>query len=219
MSLSIQYESLEEAQMRLVGSVVSYDGEPVYIRAVEAVAPGDPKPDIFRVYAKPLPLVNDRGDEDPAQFRKFISSRKFDFSTPRLGWFVGDKGRLYFASRAPLRQQRQGLSQNNLGINDVRGMGGMNFNRALACQGFVDMLKGVVHDFDHSYGLMVRDPELSGVALNYEFALIRDDDLPELIYLYHKMNKVGFIAQGRTVLKNNVQYLRESLLEVGLRIG
>jgi len=222
MSLSIPYESLQEAEMRLSGSMVMYDGEPVYITGVTGAAPGDPKPDIFRVYAVPLPLphgvLGGRAAGNDEAFRRFISSRRFDFQTPRMG-FVNYNNGIYYCCRMPQRQQKQGLCNGTFFCREVVGQRGegYNLNSFLGTQEFVDTIKGRYPTFPEAIEKLKTTDALA-VAFSREYAISMDDDLDGLIFLYHKENKVGFLMDDKITLSSKMMCLKEALVELGLRL-
>jgi hypothetical protein len=106
LSLSIAYENVHDASARLQSSVVLYDGEPVYITNVREAGVGDPKGDIFRVYASPLPYRANLAEAEG--MRKFISSKKFDLAPFPMG-FMNWNRRVFYLSRLPRKQNKQGL--------------------------------------------------------------------------------------------------------------
>lgn len=222
MSLSVQYETLEEAEMRLNGTVVLYDGEPVYVNRIATAAPGDPKQDIFRVYARPLPL--DKKEEGKGEeFRKFISSKKFDLSTFKMG-FMNRNGKIYYCSRAPKRQYKQGISTNTLVCDPVdkndfeyHQKGSPRLTHLIYEQCFADMVRGIYPSFEEAMKLLLEE-ETNAVAFCREYALSKDKDLDGLIYLYHKTNKVGFILNEQVNLAKKMRCLKETLVELGLKV-
>jgi hypothetical protein len=226
MSLSIPYETVEEAEMRLVSTVVMYDGDPVYITKVGNARPGDPKEDILRVYAHPLPFDPHKlGDiearaavKEKEEMRKFISSRKFDMKTIKMG-FMNIKGELLYCSRKPARQFKQGVSNNTFVSQAITGGArALNLVNAVGLKEFADMLKGVYPTFDEAVRTMNKG-KITGVAFHRQFALVRDPALPELLYLYHKSDKVGVIFGGnKIILTKGMICLRESLQEIGLNV-
>lgn len=217
MSLSIPYENVGDAQMRLQGSVVLYDGEPVYIREVTQVGAGDPKGDVFRVYAEPLPLTSrERNRED--EFRKFISSKKFDMAPFPMG-FMNWNGDAVYIHRRARRQQRQGFSEGTFGADFVSqnpNGTGINFGTCVKSKEFVDCIKGKYPSVSDATKIIMNDKARS-VAFSRTFALVRDLELVDLIYLYHKQEKVGFITGDALKLSKVGQCLKESLREVGVK--
>jgi hypothetical protein len=214
--LSIQYETLEEAEMRLSGTLVMYDEEPVYITGVGPAAPGDPKPDVFRVYAVPLPAaVLDRG-ENKKEFRRFISSNKFDLRTIRMG-FVNLPDELIYCSRAPAKQYKQGICNATLNCTGVTGRGGKRLSNLVSRQEFVDAIKGRYPSFEKAYHDIL-EGEQDACAFSRDFGIVGDIELDGLLYLYYKTEKVGFVMDGKVNLSAGTSCLKESLEELGVRI-
>jgi hypothetical protein len=136
MSLSIQYESVADASMRLQGTVVLYDDKPVYIENVTQLDAGDNKADVFRIYHRALPYGNS------AQERKFISSKKYDLAPFPMG-FMNKDGIVYYCMRLPRKQQRQGLSAGTFSCTDVSGQGRRYaLEEAINFQEFADCIAG-----------------------------------------------------------------------------
>lgn len=218
MSLSIQYESLQEAEMRLQGTVVLYDEQPVYITRVTGAAPGDPKPDIFRVYAVPLPSRAGVGRVEDEEFRRFISSRRFDFRTIPLG-FMNLAGGIYYCTRLPQRQQKQGLANATFGCTEIAGPRGEGFrlNSVIQNKEFVSMVRGEYPTFEQAMAAVSKNG-VFGMAFSRHYALVSDDDLDGLVYLYYKNEKVGFLMDSKVTLSSKMTCLKEALTELGLRL-
>jgi hypothetical protein len=207
MSLEIKYERLEDARMRLRGTVVLYEGNPVYIRDIAAGRGGD---EIFRVHADKLPLG--RGDDpferggmvDPegAEMRKYISSKKFDISPFKMGYVNAPTG-AFFCSRLPHRQQKQGLS-------------GETFNTFLRTKEVVEMVNNRYPTFDQALKALAKAPS---VAFSREFALSKDEVVDCLFFLYHKGQKVGAFASGKIGLGAKFVCLKEALVELGVPLN
>lgn len=235
MSLSIPYESVGDAQMRLNSTVVLYDNEPVYITQVSPVGPDDPKPDVFRVYAQPLPygggIKPKRVWKDPFErgpdfmegedgkvdkLRKYISSRKFDLAPFPMG-FMNKDGNVHYTSRAPRRQQKQGLSEGTFTDRVIASnIPRLSFGEAISSQEFVDCVMGKYPSVQEATEMLKSDAVRS-VAFCRTFALSKDDDLEDLIYLYHKTEKVGFILGQQLKLTQLANCLKEALREVGVQ--
>lgn len=205
-----KYETTEEVRFRLEGSVVVYDGDLVYITRVTMPEEVEEKKEIARVFFEPLPYGGNRGKE----VRKYLSSRKFDLTPFRMG-YMNYKGRAIYLSRSPVRQNRQGLSNNNLSILEINGKraGDVNFGRLIAEQGFVDMFKGKYPDFKTA-GELLGDKDVSSVAISNTFAFVIDHDLDALI-LNHKGVKCGLAMKGDRGLRVSQKYhfLRQEMEE------
>ena len=224
MTLAIQYETVGDAGMRLNNTVVLYDGVPHYVDTVDHPPEGDRK-EIFRVCCRPLPLKL----EDPAQgrIRKYISSKKFDLAPFPMGFINTDRGAVY-ASRAPTRQQSQGLCSKNLltelvpspeiGPGQIKPKQALDFNTLIHSQRAADAFAGKYPSFKEAAAETAKG--LKSVAFNREFAIACDPELPFLLYLYHKLVKVGVAdADTATVrLGPKRKCLTEMLTELGVRI-
>ena len=205
-----KYETQEEINFRLYNTVVMYDGNPVYITRVSLPENEDEK-EIARVFFLELPyggLAVARNQET----RKYLSSRKFDLAPFRMGYF-NHGGQAIFASRAPVRQNQQGLTSKNVTFTDIRGRKSdiMNFNEMLRSKGFVDMVNGVYPTFKE-VGDMVGTKEQTSVAVSRLFAVGLDQDLEALVLL-HKGIRCGIALKGDRGLRVSpkFQFLKEEL--------
>lgn len=202
-----EYETVEEANMRLSSTVVLYEGEPVYITEVRQLNEDDAKNEIYRVYSTPLPYRRDARAE-----RKLISSGKFDLSPFRMG-FMNFGGHAYYLSRNTARQNRQGLSERSLTIVGPPDQPPIRLSNIISEQEFVDMIKGKYPSMEEAVK-MLQQPEYNAVAVSREYALKKDTDLDGLIILYHKDAKVGFMAGTKSFkLSKKFHFLKEQLKE------
>jgi hypothetical protein len=223
-SLSIdKYENPEDAKLRLRQTVVLYKGDPVLITDVKR---GDTKEDILRVLFQPLPV--NKGAEmkrfDPfaekvapeEAKRKYISSKHFDISPFKLGYVNSPKGAFY-CSRLPNRVQKQGLCQENFQAVDHGGRA-VPFASFLALDESVAMVKNVYPSFGLSLSNL---DKVSTIAFHRDFCLVKDEVIPNLVYLYYKGAKVGMytIATQEINLGTKFSCLKESLRELGLKVG
>lgn len=196
-----KYETTEEIRFRLEGTVVSYDNRPVYISRVQVPDIEDEK-EIARVFFFELPYggIVKRGVPAPKETRKYLSSKKFDLTPLKLGYF-NYLDQAVFASRAPVRQNKQGLCRNTCTFTDPRGRrdDGMNFETAIGAEGFVNMIDGKYPSFKEA-GDMIGDKAMSSVAVSRSFAFVIENDLDALI-LVHKGLKCGIALKGDKALK------------------
>jgi hypothetical protein len=205
-----KYETQEEVNFRLNNTVVLYDGKPVYITRVNIPEVEDKK-EIARVFFVELPYGKKLGD-GAKETRKYLSSRKFDISPFRMGYF-NHNGEAIFASRTPVRQNQQGLNAKNVTFVDARGRRAenMNFNEIIKSQGFVDMVNGVFPDFAAA-GDMLGNKDNSSIAVSRSFAFHVDHDL-EALLLLHKGIRCGIALKGDRALKvpPKFHFLREEM--------
>lgn len=231
MSLAIKYETVHDAQMRLRHSIVLYKGEPVYIHEIQQ---GTGKDDIFRVLFDPLPLTGAVQIARLPQFardpfadaavppqppaekpeRKYISSKYFDIAPFKLG-YVNAKPGAFYCSRMPGRLQKQGLCGENFAAKDNFGRV-VSYQTFLTCPDTPDMVMGKYPSFDKAIELLKKSP---AVAFAREFCLVKDEVIPDLIYLYYKGAKVGMFNKNEVTLGTKFTCLKERLNEMNLKVG
>lgn len=211
-----KYETAEEIRFRLEHTVVSYDGRPVYISRCTLPENPEEKGEIARVFFYEMPYLGKQVKET----RKYLSSKKFDLTPFKMGYF-NHKGRACFVSRAPLRQNRQGLCQNTAQFTDPRGRRDeeMGFNTMISSQGFVDMIDGKYPDFKDA-GDMLGNKDGNSVALSREFACVIENDLDALL-LVHKGNKCGIALKGEKGIKvpQKFHFLKEAMEDCRIPIA
>lgn len=235
MPISIQYESVEEATMRLQGTIVFYDGEPVYVYKVTEGKP-------HRIHFTPLPLVmydpkiHDKTKVElfsldgcrayfvaEQQQRKFISSKNFDYGATKVGFVSvlgNDKPPVYLA-RSTARQYQQGLKPRNCEVfNKTNIFDGENvglkdadfnlplFYHLMTTQAFVDALKG-----NNSKETLATGDKKNFGVLSSDFAWFFSKDFG-LKWLYTSdFVRVGVMHKGSLAFQvpKRFSYLRESL--------
>jgi hypothetical protein len=207
-----KYENVEEIQFRIGGSVVLYEGRPVYISRVAMPEGAEEAKEIARVFFHELPFGGAAkrdpfGDEiqpfkpKAGEVRKFLSSKKFDLAPFPMGYWNTAKGEAVFVSRSPVRQNRQGLTQESCNFKDCRGKAAQDYSFAgmIKCQGFVDMINGKYPTFKEA-GDKLDAKEGSSVAVSRNFAFIVDHDL-EALLLMHRGIKCGLALKGDKALR------------------
>lgn len=217
MSLAIKYGNLDDCNLRLAGSVVSYKGEPVYITDVHR----GQEDEVFRVYIKDLPSNEIGGDDiferararleerQEGKARRYILSKDVDISPFKLG-YVNGKTTAFFATRQPYRMQRQGLHSENFEARDHKG-NKITFTSFLSCAGLLDMYHNKYPTFEEA--LKKLSEKLPSVAFSREFCVERDPVVPEIQNLYFKATKVGVVMNGGAVLGTKYLCLNEMLEE------
>ena len=206
-----KYENAEEVRFRLEGTVVLYDGKPVYITKVNNTL-GDDAFEIARVFFRPVPY-----EARDKETRKYLSSRKFSLEPFKMGYMNTDKEVVYL-SRAPVRQQRQGLCQQNLSITDVFGDKSKNhdFSTVIRSKGFSDMVEGLYPCYDKALE-MLRDR--TSVALSNIFALAYDPDF-SIMYLLNRGTKCGASFMGEKMrIPDKFKFLREEMNACNIPLG
>lgn len=206
-----KYETAEETKFRLEGTIVLYDGKPVYITRVNAVGAEDKK-EIARVYFWELPVPKAASAKD--EVRKYLSSRHFDLTPFKMG-YLNHGGAATFVSRLPIRQQRQGLCANTCTFSDVLGKPSrtLDYNTMIHSPGFIEMVEGKYPSFKDA-GELLGDQRTSSIAVSRSFAFVIDNDL-EALYLSHKGVKCGLALKNDRALKvpPKFHFLREEMEE------
>jgi hypothetical protein len=230
-SLAIKYENVDDARMRLRQTVVLYKGAPVLIKEVSKGEGG--QDDVIRVSIQELPSgrtnvkipvpglaarIRGNRDDDEAvvEKRKFISSKHFDIAPFRMGYVNSSEGEgAFYCSRLPARVQKQGLCGEN--FKGVTNSGTpVNFNSFLMCKETLAMVANEYPSFNKALAGLDR---VRAVAFHRDFCLVRDEAIPQLIYLYHKGEKVGMHNKGEIALGPKFTCLKESLGEMQLKVG
>lgn len=229
-----KYETVEEVQMRIDSSVVLYRDEPVFITRCRVPERGN---EVSHVYFRPLPykpqeaqlrqkMIFDNegnlihaepekedGNKEPKEVRKYLSSRHFDLSAFPMGYF-NFEGKAFRATRNPFRQYKQGLSARTAAfyatVGDDRAP--INFNQALGCQGFKDMIVGNYLSKAAALQLL-QGKDVESVALSRSFAIYRDRDLG-IVCVAHKGSPCGVLGDDGTVkFSDKYSFLKEEFQE------
>lgn len=238
------YENLKEAVMRLRHTIVLYDGEPVYVRAIT-----DHKKDgIFRMYLDPLHLVQKSGrsipdvshipsdheslgplldqfmDENPNSglLRKQMNSPKFNKFRPfPLGMCnIHGQGTSY-VERQPVRPRtEQGLVRAALYEIPVTAskMREQRFTLDMFTEAFKDCILGRYPTAKDCI-TNLQDPDVTNEAAAFDrnFAFVRGPI--NMIFLAYKDNVVGVLPKGDlSVVKlgRDFTFVKEAVEELNL---
>lgn len=223
-----KYETHEEITFRILNTVVTYEGRPVYITKVNLPEVIEEKKEIARVHFVELPyapVIYDKYGEpvrnNPVKndVRKYLSSKNFDLAPFKMGYFNCD-GAAHFVSRNPVRQNQQGLSAKTCVFTNAKGgRSDIGFNKMIGCQGFVDMVAGKYPTFKE-VGELLGDHDNSSVAVSRSFAFIIDHDL-EVLLLMHKGIKCGIAQAGDKGIKlpPKFHFLKHEAEECGIPLA
>lgn len=218
------YENLKEAQMRLRGTVVLYDGEPYYVMCIT-----NHKPDgIFRIYLEPIgqdpnklikkPDPYNYSLDDPGCgvmmdawldantsspiIRKMMNSKLFNNYRPfPLGMCNYGKS-TYYIERQPQRKTEQGLIASMLqetcitaGKTEVSPMKKAYQNVTITSAEFRSCILAI-HPTAQATLTALRDPTVDNesVAFHREFALVRGPI--DMLFLAYKSDVIGVMPTG-----------------------
>lgn len=239
------YENIAEAQMRLRGTVVMYDGQPVHIWGI-----ADHKGDgVFRAYVSPIEDVNfapagnpvnqipanhpgfgpsmDTWMQSPAvkaldKFRiqrKKLDSPLFDKFRPFPLGMMNNKGKAVYVERQPNRPKtEQGLIDLMLYTIPIELTPGRSSHVDMYTKEFKHCILG-----EHPTPKEVLDGLTSdkyvneSVAFNRKFALLKGPI--DLLFLNYKGDTIGVLPNSdfsKVVIGRNFHYLKEVVDELNL---
>lgn len=239
------YENIKEARMRLLHTVVLYDGVPFYIYAVS-----DHRPDgIFRVYmdeiGNPKGMAHqrlpafpyDHGDSTGVLLdeyisknpncgivRKMMNSPSFNKFRPFPLGMMNMNGDTFYIERQPVRHTQQGLTNQMIVTNPV-SLKPSDKSKIASVVGhgsfgveFKMMVLGQYPSFDECVKNLT-DPEVINDAVGFhrDFAVVRGP--VDTLFLGYKDSVVGTIPNAdRSVLRLSRKHVhvKESVEELGI---
>lgn len=202
----LKYDTLEQAQFRLRGSVILYQGRPCY---VENVARGRAIPIRLTLHELPISGTVAQGAEGPV-IQVDQEDPELDFRIFQLG-YMNDEGRrdARFITRASTRQQHQGLTRGTLHPQPA--------NNAMLGVPMRDLLMGVYPDVDEAFK-RINEGGWSSCAISRDFAVGRSQETPQVRTLLYRGRAVG-VALGlkfqHFLVNKEDAYLAEALQEAG----
>jgi hypothetical protein len=240
------YENLKEARMRLVHTVVVYDGKPFYVLAIS-----NHKSDgVFRIYLDeigrdkmlahqriPVPYegydeggasVGDKMDEwmekypDEGIIRKQMDSPKFSKFRPFALGMCNLNGGVVYVERTPIRHTQQGLTSNMLNYHKVGNPPGALLNgRDIPSLTGLPFYRTVVGDYPTVEECLknLHDPDVtnSAIAFTRNFAFLRGP--VDLMFLAYKSDTVGYMPHGdasKLTLSKKFKHTKEVIEDLNL---
>ena len=215
------YENLSEANKRLHGTVVLYDGHPYYILAISNHFPDG----IMRVYMEPLDKPSNRRtppwsqigktttegggnvgqhldqwlSDNPSSFivRKHMNSPHFRRFRPFPLGMCNRSGAVVYIERSPTRKTEQGLipmalSQTPISMfSDKGGFRNVDFFSGEFCQTVMGVYPTIEECFEK-----LSDDNIgnTGAAFDRNFAIIRGP--LEMLFLAYKSDIMGVFPEG-----------------------
>lgn len=203
------YENAAEAEHRLYGTVIMYDGKPVYCAGVQGVGANGA---LLKLNYLPL-QKGGRALGDDATID--MSAPGLQVRELRFGYMNSPKN-AYYIVRNPNRHFKQGVTQNSLYSEPVEGDEGraayMTFGAMLQEPGFVDMMRGVYPTPEQAIDKLLSTRDIKAVAFTRDLCIRRD--FGDLISLMFKNDKVAWSEDGRRFkLAEDFKYLKECLAE------
>lgn len=200
------YESFEETQTRLTGSVFMYKDQVVYCDMVENAPKNG-----FNLHLVFYPMARERAIiplSDPD-----LNYRRFN-----IGYINMAPGATYM-TRLPARgHYKQGLYGDNVSFSKISSnFGTPNWGTVLQQAGFKDMLLGLYPSLPEAIErLKDGDRAPSSVAFSREFALAKDKLRGDYILMY-KASPVAFGSEEFQLAPEH-QYLREVIQQAKIKV-
>lgn len=205
------FTDIEQATLRLTGSVILFDNEPHYVYEIREASDGIPTAKMFKC------PVNVSNLTASALIQKKLSDPGFGKFRPISPGFVNFfegcpfTGRVsYHASfldRVPVRRTKQGLSRENTQVLNPKDS--MDFRGLLSSQSFCDMVANKYPEYGDAVEALVTD---SSIAVSRRFAVgLLGTGQPTL---FKQDEQVGmFRGKDEVLLYPKFKYLREEIIE------
>ncbi len=220
------YENLKEAQMRLVNTIVLYDGEPYYVLAIT-----DHKKDgIFRVYMDKMgqpegmlhqnthvpydwhdePGGMSKGDkldewlsknEGKGILRKQMNSPLFNKFRPFPIGMCNNHGTVVYIERSPTRNTQQGLMPNMLSYYELSAVGSLITPRKggnTPSLFGVPFYKTIKGDYPNPFlcAQKLNDPEIVDTSVAFHRDFAFVRGPVGLLFLAYKHNVIGYMPNS-----------------------
>ena len=191
------WDNAQDANMRIARSVIRYDGFPVFVHEVLETRDGlmvyysTMEEDAGNLAGEPVPLTDNGWDFTPVPLGYL--------NTPRYG--------ALYSSRVPIRKWKQGLHMENFVVR--RGERHYEVGEFLNDQVLTNCILGNYPKFKQCLDKVLKDRE--SAAFHRHYALVPAD--AGLVWLLHKEDKVGYVADGEAHLGPEYEYLKEELAE------
>lgn len=240
------FETKKEAEMRLRGTVVLYDGYPYYVVGI-----GDHKPDgIFRIYMDPISsnemTINNfaglpssemalpgssvgglydlfmENNKKAPLIRKMMNSPKFNKFRPFPLGMCNVNSTVYYIERQPTRKSEQGLTQQMLNISPI----GLSLKGSKISSGYFNMFSDdfracILGDYPTAQASIaaIKNPKIynDAAAFHREFAFVRGP--LDVLYLAYKDNVIGILPNSdmtSVTIGKEYGYTREVVEGLGL---
>lgn len=224
------YETLNEAQYRLMNTVVLYDKEPYRVILITSAHPDK----IFRVYLLPLSWTGDwpdysmypngskeqmdymdkwiEGTPKAGMLRKHINSPLFNKFRPFPLGMMNKEGKIYYLERMPVRHREQGLTRNSVSILpvtlEIRNQAQVGGYHEIFGKSMRDCILGLHPSLDECLKEL-KDPLTlnAGAAFHRECAVLKGP--LDMFFLNVRGKTVGLIESKEATLAHEFRHLKE----------
>lgn len=181
------YDSIDFAQGRLLGTVISYDEHPVYIKDIH--------------HDGIVEIIDVRTSKEKTAS---LYDKKFSKVPCQLG-YCNYNGEAKYLSRIPQRRWKQGIDDNSLYYSTGNRL------RNLKCAAFANTIEGIYPPFEEAV-TRVRENIMASCAFSRYFAVELQG---KVVVLCFKGEEVGVLdVAGIPVLHDRFFFLKEMLTEV-----
>lgn len=191
------WHDLQQANQRLQGSVVLYDGKPIRFRSIESR-----NVEVLDIASGDYITVN----LEDAKFNDFRQ-------LPKLG-FVNTPGKLYWLGRYPARSAIHGHSRSNIQVHSFeKGQvfrSDSNFENLLISNGkyYVESVTGKFPRWDEALDYVTQNQP---IAVHHEYAIVRGNDGSD--QLWKNKRHIGSVTKKGIFLGKYSLFFREEIRE------
>lgn len=201
----IFWTDVQQAQERLVATVILYDGSPYFVVSAENGADGKP-----RLY------LMECGNETNLT-RKVMDSPKFKRfrELPQIGWMNYDKGTsAHFFERGARRSRQHGLSDSNIShwglthgtITNLTSR--RDLSEVMHDKGFIHMVKD---EYPTLTSILAKIVDNTAIAYSRRYCVYRDVD--GVRWLYRNTDRIGLFTGANTLnLLSKHSFYREEIM-------
>lgn len=191
------WDNYEDARMRCSGSVVRYEGKPIYIHEVT----GD-------LHIKFTSLLSQR------QKTVKLDDPKIDWKPVPAG-FVNTGGTMAYVCRRPVRKWKQGLHRDNIHVVEGDRRHRLRYADLLRSREFGRCAMRDYPKFDNAMEAVAAGKDAKSKVLarafSPEFGLTRTE--LGLVWLVYRGDRVGWYEKGHLRLGEGKEYLIQSYEE------
>lgn len=201
------YETLDEANRRIGGTVIYQGDKPVWVHECR-----------YDGNDKMVAAISDLPNYQTTAREVAIEDPSMNWSRYNIGYINLDTGAIW-ANRLPTRgKYKQGLYRDNMRFTRLSPMhANPEFSTVMRTIGFRDMLEGTYPSLSAAISRLRADyePPLS-VAFQKDFAIRRDPFRGDF-YLDYKGEPIGFGTEEFQI-PDNFKYLREIINKHGIKV-
>ena len=193
------YDNQADANRYLAGSVVYWDGQPIYVGEVYT----DYETGVLMVQAFKMPYDGQDQVKVPLHDPRF---NPFKFKT---GYVNTRDGEAVYLRRVPARIQLQGLCNNNTVVTSRDGGRGYQIRSLLRDPGLTDTLKGVYPTLEEVKDKLARDVRVTSMAFSRDLAVVRHPQFKNLFFLSYRNEDISFSQDCEFTLAEEFSYLTQ----------